>query len=109
MFLGTRLAAERAGWKDARLGRPVGELNSPDDATAPPVASISSLASQRRQVEVMVLVKATPQPSLKYGDTVCVAGRTARPGPDSVDQTVSDTFSIFGVRGEVPQVPDSEG
>lgn len=78
---GTLLAKERAGWTGSCLGRLVGELNSPDQATMPPAASISSLALQRRRVEVMVLVKATPQPSLKYGDTVCVAGALLGQGP----------------------------
>ena len=59
----------------------MGEQDSPNDAAGTPVASISSLALQRRQVEVMVLVKATPQPSTKYGDTVCVAGALLGPGP----------------------------
>ena len=59
----------------------MGEQDSPNDAAGTPVASISSLALQRRQVEVMVLVKATPQPSTKYGDTVCVAGALLGQGP----------------------------
>ena len=78
---GTRLAAERVGGTDSRLGRPVGEQDSPNDAPGTPVALISSLALQRRQLEVMVLVKATPQPSTKYGDTVCVAGALLGQGP----------------------------
>ena len=78
---GTRPAAERVGGTDSRLGRPVGEQDSPNDAAGTPGASISSLALQRRQVEVMVLVKATPQPSTKYGDTVCVAGALLGQGP----------------------------
>src|SRR5664279_1952381 len=78
---GTRRAAERVGGTDSRLGRPVGEQDSPNDAPGTPVALISSLALQRRQVEVMVLVKATPQPSTKYGDTVCVAGALLGQGP----------------------------
>jgi hypothetical protein len=78
---GTRAAAERVGGTDSRLGRPVGDQDNPNDAAGTPGASISSLALQRRQVEVMVLVKATPQPSTKYGDTVCVAGALLGQGP----------------------------
>lgn len=58
-------------------GRLVGELENGTGATP----TISSLAWQRKQVEVLVLVKATPQPSTKYGDTVCVAGALLDQGP----------------------------
>lgn len=34
-----------------------------------------------RRLRVMVLVKASPQPSATYGDTVCVAGVVLDPGP----------------------------
>lgn len=34
-----------------------------------------------RRIDVLILVKATPQPSQKYGDTVCVAGIALDPGP----------------------------
>lgn len=34
-----------------------------------------------RRIEVLVTVKATPQPSRTYGDTVCVAGVVVSPGP----------------------------
>lgn len=34
-----------------------------------------------RRLRVMILVKATPQPSTTYGDTVCVAGVVLAPGP----------------------------
>ena len=34
-----------------------------------------------RRIKVLVTVKATPQPSRTYGDTVCVAGVVVSPGP----------------------------
>ena len=52
-----------------------------DNLSVAPFASIRSLALQRRKVQVMVLVKATPQPSSRYGDTVCVAGALLNQGP----------------------------
>lgn len=59
----------------------MGVKENRDDGAASPGVSISSLALQRRQVDVMVLVKATPQPSTRYGDTVCVAGALLGQGP----------------------------
>lgn len=38
-------------------------------------------ARRRDRVDVLVLVKATPQPSTRYGDTVCVAGVVLDDGP----------------------------
>ncbi|MCK6212303.1 hypothetical protein KZX45_17305 [Georgenia sp. EYE_87] len=34
-----------------------------------------------RRIKVMIVVKAAPQPSRTYGDTVCVAGIAIVPGP----------------------------
>lgn len=42
--------------------------------------SIRSLSRRRATVRVLVTVKASPQPSTAYGDTVCVAG-TLLDGP----------------------------
>jgi hypothetical protein len=42
---------------------------------------IAIKARRRDRVDVLVLVKATPQPSTRYGDTVCVAGVVLDDGP----------------------------
>lgn len=59
----------------------MGEKDSLNICGETSAAAVSSLALQRTQVEVMVLVKATPQPSTRYGDTVCVAGALLDHGP----------------------------
>lgn len=45
------------------------------------VARHRALDRAGRRIKVMVLVKASPQPSATYGDTVCVAGVVLAPGP----------------------------
>ena len=37
-----------------------------------------------REIEVLILVKTTPNPSATYEDTVCVAGLALAPGPPQV-------------------------
>lgn len=44
-------------------------------------ATARQLDRAGRRIRVMVLVKAAPQPSRSYGDTVCVAGVVVDPGP----------------------------
>lgn len=74
-YIARNASRTAAGRRDTfTVGRPGGETRQSDEVPVTPVASIRSLAFQRKQVEMMVLVKATPQPSTKYGDTVCVAG-----------------------------------
>lgn len=45
-----------------------------DLPTVPPDMSIREMSRRRLRLPVLVTVKASPQPSSKYGDTVCVAG-----------------------------------
>ncbi|WP_129590643.1 hypothetical protein [Sanguibacter massiliensis] len=43
------------------------------------VTAARTLDRAGRRIDVMILVKATPQPSKTYGDTVCVAGMALNP------------------------------